>query len=152
MELSAVGLELLKKAEGFRGRVYKDIAGLTTIGYGHRIGPGELFPTEISEETAEAILQRDVSEAEQAVARLVKVPLTQGQFDALVDFTFNLGASRLRDSTLLQLLNDGDYGAAGRQLMHWDHSGTREVPALEARREAELGLWTGNPVHQTAEA
>jgi lysozyme len=152
MKLSAAGLELLKKAEGFRSKPYKDIAGCATIGYGHRIGPNEFFPPEITEEKAEAILQWDIHEAEDAVTRLVKVPLSQGQFDALVDFTFNLGATRLRDSTLLEVLNDGNYDAAGRQLLRWDHSGTHEVMALEARREAECRLWIGSPTQQTTAA
>jgi lysozyme len=152
MKLSAAGLELLKKAEGFRSKAYKDIAGRATIGYGHRIGPNEIFPDEITEAKAEAILQWDIHEAEESVTRLVKVPLSQGQFDALVDFTFNLGATRLRDSTLLEVLNDGNYDAAGRQLLRWDHSGTREVMALEARREAECRLWTGNVPPQTTAA
>ena len=102
MKLSAEGLDLTKKSEGFRDRVYRDVAGLPTIGYGHLIKPTESFPDGIAEPQAAAILASDVQEAEQAVARLVKVALTQGQLDALVDFCFNLGAGRLASSTLLR--------------------------------------------------
>ena len=101
MKLSAAGRAVDEKSEGFRSRAYRDIAGLATIGYGHKIRPNEAFPPEITEQKAEALLQGDVSEAEQAVIRLVKVPLTQGQFDALVDFAFNLGAARLQTSAAI---------------------------------------------------
>jgi len=87
--------------------------------------------------------QADVAVAEASVQRLVKVPLSQGQFDALVDFVFNLGAGRLASSTLLRDLNAGQYEAAGQQLLLWDHSGGVEVEGLKARREAELALWNG---------
>ena len=113
MQLSAEGLDLIKKSEGFRDRVYLDVAGFPTIGYGHLIKPHESFPNGITEAQAAAILSSDVQDAEQAVARLVKVALTQGQFDALVDFCFNLGAGRLAGSTLLRELNVGNYQAAG---------------------------------------
>jgi lysozyme len=143
MQLSAEGLDLIKKSEGFRDRVYLDVAGFPTIGYGHLIKPHESFPGVITEAQAAAILSSDVEDAERAVARLVKVALTQGQFDALVDFCFNLGAARLAGSTLLHELNAGDYQAAARQFLVWDHAGGVVVAGLEARREAELKLWTG---------
>ncbi|MDE3188058.1 MAG: lysozyme [Acidobacteriota bacterium] len=143
MRLSAAGLELLKRSEGFRGRTYLDKAGYPTIGYGHRLVHPECYPEGISEAQGEAILLMDVGEAEQAVERLVKVTLSQGQFDALVDFVFNLGAGRLAESRLLAELNAGRYDAAGGQLLRWDHAGEGEVAGLKSRREAELRLWSG---------
>jgi lysozyme len=143
MQLSAEGLDLIKKSEGFRDRIYLDVAGFPTIGYGHLIRPHESFPNGITEAQATAILSSDVQDAIQSVARLVKVALTQGQFDALVDFCFNLGAGRLAGSTLLRELNVGDYQAAARQFLAWDHASGAVVAGLEARREAELKLWTG---------
>ncbi|MGA8670484.1 MAG: lysozyme [Terracidiphilus sp.] len=86
MKLSNAGLELIKKSEGFRSKVYPYIAGLPTIGYGHRLVHPECYPDGICETQAEVILLWDVHEAEQALSRQVTVPLTQGQFDALVDF------------------------------------------------------------------
>ena len=141
MHLSAAGLELLKKSEGFRDRTYADIAGFRTIGFGHRQGPGETYSNGISLSQAEKILATDILLAEVAVTRLVKVPLTQGQFDALVDFVFNLGAGRLAASTLLAYLNAGRYDAAAWQLLSWDHAGSREVAGLKVRREAEFRFW-----------
>jgi len=141
MELSAAGLDLIKKSEGFRGHIYADIAGLPTIGYGHRLLHRDSFPNGVTEELATHMLACDVDDAEGSVLRLVKVPLTQGQFDALVDFTFNLGEGRLAGSTLLELLNARKYDDAGEQLLLWDHSGARKVPALTARRQAEYKFW-----------
>lgn len=141
MQLSAEGLELIKRSEGFRDRVYHDVAGFPTIGYGHLVKPKESFPAGISESEAAAILATDVQQAEQAVARLVKVALTQGQFDALVDFCFNLGAGRLAGSTLLRDLNAGQQEKAALQLLSWDHAGGVENAGLRTRREAELKLW-----------
>jgi lysozyme len=141
MQLSAKGLALLKKSEGFRGHSYLDVAGIPTIGYGHRILPGETFRDGIPEAQAAALLTHDVLQAEDAVKRLVKVELMQGQFDALVDFVYNLGARRLEASTLLRELNTGRYGAAADQLLRWDHAGASENAGLKARREAEFLLW-----------
>ncbi|WP_348264414.1 lysozyme [Telmatobacter sp. DSM 110680] len=139
--MSCSGLELLKKSEGFRGSVYADVAGFRTIGFGHRLSAGETYPDSISLAQGEAILSRDIAIAEAAVCRLVKRPLTQGQFDALVDFVFNLGAGRLASSTLLSYLNSGKYDDAAWQLLAWDHAGSKEIASLKSRREAEFHLW-----------
>jgi len=146
MKLSAAGMELLKRSEGFRNRVYLDVAGLPTIGYGHRLLHPESFPDGIDEPLAAELLAADVRDAEQAVQRLVKVPLAQGQFDALVDFVFNLGVGRFATSTLLKCLNAGHYDEAVKELLRWNRAGGEEVTALRVRREAEAKLW------QTAQA
>jgi lysozyme len=140
-QFSTAGMNLLKKSEGFRSRIYQDVAGFPTIGYGHRLLHPDSFPNGIDEPQAANLLLSDVRDAEQAVERLVKVPLTQGQYDALVDFCFNLGAGRLSSSTLLKDLNAGRYDAACEQLLLWDHAGLKELTALKARREAEAELW-----------
>lgn len=152
MHLSDAGMSLIKRAEGFRNRTYLDVAGIATIGFGHRLQPGESFPQGINDTQGEAILLSDVQRAEQAIERLVNVPLTQGQFDALVDFAFNLGAERLATSTFLKDLNAGKFDAAAAQLMRWDHAGVEELAGLKARREAELRLWNGSSSKQKAVA
>lgn len=144
MKLSAEGLQLLKQSEGFRSRTYLDVAGHPTIAYGHRLVHPEYFPDGVTSAQGEELLLRDVAEAESAVERLVKVPLTQGQFDALVDFVFNLGEGQLAASTLLRELNGGSYEAAAGQLLRWDHAGDVEVASLKLRREAEFRLWKGD--------
>ena len=151
MRLSAAGLELIKQAEGFRGNRYMDVAGFTTIGYGHKLSAQESFVDGIDRQEAEYLLRRDVRTAEEAVARLVKVPLTQGQFDALVDFVFNLGAGRLAGSSLLKQLNAGQFSDAAGQLLLWDHCGSRENAGLKSRREAELALWSKHGSDPAAE-
>jgi lysozyme len=142
MRLSSAGLELLKKSEGFRHHAYMDIAGFRTIGFGHRLATDEAYPSGITLAQGEAILSADLAIAESAIDRLVKVPLAQGQFDALVDFVFNLGAGRLASSTLLTCLNAGRYDEAAWHLLAWDHAGSREVVSLKTRREAEFKLWS----------
>jgi lysozyme len=141
MNMSRIGLELLKKSEGFREQAYHDVAGFRTIGFGHRLLPRENYPDGMNLVQAEAILANDVRNAEIAIERLVRVLLTQGQFDALVDFVFNLGAGRLAGSTLLKYLNSGKYDAAAWQLLAWDHAGSQQLAGLKARREAEFRLW-----------
>lgn len=151
MKLSEAGMELLKKSEGFRNSVYLDVAGLPTIGYGHRLLHPESFPSGIDEPQAAELLASDVRDAEQAVQRLVKVPLAQGHFDALVDFCFNLGAGRFASSTLLKCLNAGKYDEAMNELLRWDRAGGKEIPALKVRREAEAKLWQSTQTeHQAA--
>ena len=152
MQLSADGLDLIKRSEGFRASTYNDVAGYPTIGYGHKIKPGESFPNGVTEAQATAILIADVASAEAAIARLVKVPLTQGQFDALVDFVYNLGSGQLAGSTLLRDLNDKQYATAGLQLLLWDHAAGKEVLGLKQRRQAELGLWLGREVSAPQDA
>ena len=141
MHLSDAGLELIKRSEGFRANTYLDAAGIPTIGYGHKLLPEESYPDGIDEAEAEELLTADAGAAALAVQRMVQVPLTQGQFDALVDFCYNLGEGRLAASTLLRELNAGMYNEARQQLLLWDHAGGQVVPGLQVRRQAEFDLW-----------
>jgi lysozyme len=152
MQLSDAGLDLVKRSEGFRSHTYLDVNGFPTIGYGHRILPSESFPGPIAETQANDLLASDLRVAEQDVVRLVKVPLTQGQFDALVDFCFNLGGGRLASSTLLKVLNGGRYQDAVEQLLRWDLAGGQVNAGLKARRQAECALWNASPAAQTVAA
>ncbi len=141
MRVSPYGLELIMQHEGFRPTTYLDPAGIPTIGYGHKLMPGEFRPKGVSETEAQELLTRDAAAAGQAIARFVHVPLTQGQFDALVSFVYNLGAARLASSTLLHQLNSGNLGAAALEFLKWDHCGAKENSGLKARREAEMRLF-----------
>ena len=141
MQISDKGLALLERCEGFRAHVYNDVAGIPTIGYGHRLQPGESFPGGVTQPQAQLLLRHDLLCAQILVERLVKVPLTQGQFDALVDFVYNLGSGRLQGSTLLAELNAGKYDAVPAELLLWDRAGGRVVPQLAERRAAEVELW-----------
>jgi lysozyme len=148
MQISAGGLDLLKRSEGFRSHTYLDAAGLPTIGYGHKLLHPECFLNGISEAQAVEILTNDLRDAERAVKRLARVAMTQGQFDALVDFCFNVGAGKLEASTLLKVLNAGQYAEAAEQLLRWDHVGLQELAGLKARREGEFQLWNSSVVQR----
>lgn len=147
MTYSEDGLTLTKSFEGCRLKAYQDQGGVWTIGYGHTqyVNAGQTC----SQELADAWLQTDLMSSANGVAIMVKVPLTQGQFDALVDFCFNLGRDPLRTSTLLRKLNSGDYGGAAEEFLKWDKVRINGVltPAkgLTRRRAAEKSLFEGKP-------
>jgi lysozyme len=113
------GIKLIKSFEQLRLWPYQDIAGNWTIGYGHLIRHNEHFIA-ITPAQAEHLLANDLAFASHAVNSLVKVELTQDQFDALCSFVFNVGAGSCQYSTLLRVLNRGDYVAAAQQFIHWD--------------------------------
>ncbi len=141
MRTSENGLALIRQAEGLRLRAYKCPAGVWTIGFGTTAGvkEGQI----ITKERAEELLRDDVKRFEDQVLRLVKVPLTQGQLDALVSFTYNLGAANLGNSTLLRLLNAGDHKGAAAQFDRWTKASGKELPGLVKRRAAERALFEG---------
>jgi lysozyme len=141
MSISNAGIDLVKRHEGFRSNVYKDVAGCATVGYGHKLRTGESFPNGVTEEQATELLKRDLRDAENAVNTRVTVPLSQNQFDALVDFTFNLGSGNLQSSNLLAKLNRRQYSAVPDELMKWVHAGGKVVAGLVARRRDEAKLW-----------
>lgn len=147
MQISSTGLEFLKRWERFRSTAYNDGYGNMTIGYGHLIQPGEKFGT-LSQAEALELLQRDVSWAESTVNQLVRVPLTQSQFDALVSLTFNWGAGNFRNSSHLALINSGDYaGTAARIREHPVTSGGVRSQGLVNRRSAEAALFLRDGIY-----
>lgn len=140
LSLSPHGAEMIGGFEGLRLTAYRDAVGVLTIGYGHTgadVKPGQ----RISTATALALLRRDAQSAEAAVERAVKVPLTQGQFDALVSLTFNIGGGALASSTLVRKLNAGDVKGAANQFLRWDKAGGRTLLGLSRRRRAERALF-----------
>jgi len=141
MRTGQEGIALIKKWEGFVPHKYICAAGYPTIGYGHVILPHETFPDRISMAEAEALLAKDLLQFERSVTRLITVPLTQGQFDALVSFTFNLGGGALQRSTLRQKLNRREYENASREFIKWVWAGGRKLNGLVKRREAEKDLF-----------
>jgi lysozyme len=135
MQYSQDGLRLTESFESCRLTAYPDSKGVPTLGWGHTRGVrlGETC----TQEQADAWLLEDVQEAVAAVNRLVKAPLTQSQFDALVDFTFNAGQGNFADSTMLHLLNAGDMAGAQQQFKRWDMAGGAHIAGLARRRAAE---------------
>ena len=146
MKTSPAGISLIQEFEGRRLEAYKCPAGIWTIGYGHTSAAGapEVKPgMVITKQEANDILIRDLVKYENAVDRLVKVPLTQNQFYALVSFAFNVGEGALAKSTLLKKLNAGNYDAVPAELMKWTKGGGKELPGLVRRRRAEAAMWRG---------
>ena len=139
------GLGLIKRFEGFSPAIYICPAGYPTIGYGHvvREEEQERFEDGINEQEAEELLQRDLRWAELGVLRLIDVPLTDGQFDALVSFTFNLGTGALQRSTLRRKVNREEHAQVPREFMRWVWSGGRRMQGLVYRRKKESSLYAG---------
>jgi lysozyme len=100
-----------------------------------------MFENGIGELAAQALLSKDVWSAERSVLRLIKVPLTDGQFDALVSFTFNLGGGALQRSTLRRKVNREEHGEVPEQLMRWVWAGGKRLRGLSRRRKAEAALY-----------
>lgn len=143
MKTSSQGLALIEQFEGFVTTPYRCPAGWWTIGYGHVIREAEQERlVQVDRSTARELLQQDVRVVEQAIARLIHVPLTQPQFDALVSFTFNLGAGALQRSSFRRKINRGEHEEVPRELMRWVWGGGRKLPGLVRRRAAEGRLYS----------
>lgn len=144
MQTSEKGIALIKQFEGCKLTAYQDSVGVWTIGYGWT-QPVDGKPIRsgmtIKQETAERLLKTGLVSYESDVSRLVKVGVTQGQFDALVSFTYNLGARSLSTSTLLRKLNAGDYAGAADEFLRWNKAGGKVINGLTRRREAERALF-----------
>ena len=136
MEASVIVIQKIKEFEGLRLEAYRDAAGVLTIGYGHTgpdISPGD----RITRYWAIELLKNDVARYEAEVRRL-KVARTQGQFDALLSFAYNLGIDRLRSSTLLKTIRCGGSRAAiRREFQRWVYAGGKRLSGLERRRQWE---------------
>ncbi len=139
MNISDKGLSLIKEFEGLRLKAYYCPAHILTIGYGHTgsdVKPGQV----INPERADELLRKDVARFEDGV-RNIAGPMTQGQFDALVSFAFNLGLGNLMSSTLLKKHKSGDYKGAAEQFGKWVNAGGRRLEGLVKRRAAEAALY-----------
>lgn len=142
------GLSVTKVSEGWRNRLYNDVARYCTIGYGHLI---KLEPCDgseradwqdgITEPEGEALLVEDMADAQIAVMLSVTTKLSDTQFAALCDFVFNVGATNFRKSRLLQVVNAGQHDQVASQLLRWTKAGGREVAGLRNRRQREIDLY-----------
>ena len=146
-KVSEEGLSLIKRFEGFSETVYICPAGCPTIGYGHVVLDHEMesFAEGISGEQATDLLRQDVAIAERAVLQHINVPLSDGQFDALVSFTFNLGSGALQRSTLRRKLNRQEYRLAAKEFSRWVWAGGKKIKGLIYRRNAEATLFSSSP-------
>lgn len=137
------GLALTEHFEGCCLKAYRDTGGVWTQGFGntHGVVPGST----ITQAQAEADLLRNVQSAVDAVNTLVRVQLTQSQFDALVDFVFNCGPELFSRSTLLKLVNANRMDAAAGEFSRWIYDNGKPLPGLIKRRQAEANLFRGKP-------
>jgi lysozyme len=146
MRTSKRGLDLIKEFEGLRLTSYLCPAKVWTIGYGHTSAAGEPLVKRgmrITKARAEEILRADLATYEAGVLAAVSVPITQGQFDALVSFAYNCGVGALRKSTLLKRVNAKQFDRVPAEFMKWTRAGGKELPGLVRRRRAECALWRG---------
>jgi lysozyme len=140
MKISSKGLELIKKYEGFSSKKYLCPAGKATIGYGHVIQNGETY-TMLTEKEALALLDQDADIAENTVNTLVKVPLNQNQFDALVSLVYNWGSGNFLRSLGLKKLNNKDYKGAITEFSKINQANGKVLRGLVNRRLAEATLF-----------
>ncbi|MCH7312918.1 lysozyme [Acinetobacter sp. ANC 3882] len=141
---SNVGLDLIASFEGTRLKAYDDGVGVWTIGTGTTVYPNG---TKVKKgdsctlDQAKSYFAHDLKRFEASVNNLVKVPLSQNQFDALVSLTYNIGTGAFAGSTLLKLLNQKQYREARAQFTRWNKAGGKELRGLTRRREAERDLF-----------
>lgn|SRR5215471_5588271 len=152
------GIKMTKNSEGFRSHLYNDAARYCTIAYGHLVQkapcngmePAE-FRAGVTEPRGTELLIQDMEIARWSVMTMTRVELTDGQFAALCDFVYNVGPSNLRNSTLLQVINQGDFDRVPAQFRRWIVADGREIPGLKMRREREITLFfDGLPIPRAA--
>ncbi|AMX20152.1 Lysozyme RrrD [Acinetobacter pittii] len=144
MKISNVGINLISSFEDTRLKAYDDGVGVWTIGIGTTVYPNGMKVKESDTCTldqAKSYFKQDLAKFEKTVNDSVKVALTQNQFDALVSLTYNIGSGAFKGSTLLKLLNKGDYKDAADQFLAWKKAGGKVLPGLVRRREAERTLF-----------
>ena len=147
-------IDLLERLEGLSNVVYVDSAHKKTIGIGHLLSAEELLTSKIringqyidyslgiTTKQCYDLCRQDLERFCEAVDEIIDVDLSQNQFDALVIFCFNVGIDAFKRSTLLKLLNDGDYKSVPEQLMRWTKAGGKQSNGLINRRKAEIMLW-----------
>ena len=140
MKTSEKGLQFIRREEGERLTAYADIIGVWTIGVGHT---GAVKGMVISADKSRELLSADLLKFESAITRLVKVPLKQYEFDALVSLVFNIGETNFARSTLLKKLNTNDFKGAAEQFLAWKNAGGRPVQGLLNRRKREKDMFNG---------
>jgi lysozyme len=141
----AARIALTEASEGCPPTIYLDPVGIPTGGYGHTSGlTASMVGMPVDPDQADIWLRADIQSSVAAVNRYVQVPLTQHQFDACVDFTFNVGAGNFSTSTLLKLINTGDMTGASAQFSRWVFAKGKQLPGLVVRRAAETA-WFNTP-------
>jgi len=152
------GLDVTKNAEGFRARLYEDVANYCSIGYGHLVkrspcdgSESDEFRRGLREPRASEILTNDMAAAQRTVQVAVRVKLNDAKFAALCDFVYNVGPQQFKNSTLLRMVNAERFEQVPLQLRRWVRAGGREIVGLKNRREREIDLFfDGEPTPRAA--
>jgi lysozyme len=144
MKTSMKGRQFIQRFEACKLLAYLCPANVWTCGWGHT-GPDVFKGKRITQLTADSLFEQDLEKFESGVNHLVRVPLTQGQFDALVSFSYNCGLGNLSSSTLLKMLNAGQYDQAADQFRRWNQSNGKVLAGLTIRREQERATFLGLP-------
>jgi len=159
VKVSKDAIEGIKKDEGVRLRPYRCPALLWTVGVGHVIDPNHIrvklderkglaipdgWDRTITMDEVNDILAKDLATFERGVLRLCPEGLTQGRFDALVSFSFNVGLGNLQRSTIRMKHNRGEFEDAAESFMQWTKAGGKELPGLVKRRKHERALYLSN--------
>ena len=138
-------INMIKMFEGFRAKPYKCPAGVPTIGYGSTFYSNgkkvTLKDKLITEQDATNLLTTVVTNFSSGVSKLLKVQVTQNQFDALVDFAYNVGIGNLKSSTLLKKVNAKNFSGAALEFIKWNKADGKVLPGLTKRRTAEKDLF-----------
>lgn len=144
MHVSPSGIDLICNFEGLRLNAYDDGVGVWTIGFGTTKYPNGIRVKKgdtCTLDQAKAYMQNDLKSFEQAVNSVVKVPVNQNQFDALVSLAYNIGSNAFKNSTLVKRLNEGNYKAAANQFDVWVNAGGKRMQGLVNRRTVEKALF-----------
>lgn len=143
MKFSARGIKLLEQLEGKQNKLYYCPAGKPTIGIGCVVNPKQYQDVVLTDAEIYALLDKQLYHFERAVNELVKVPLTQNQYDALVCFVFNIGIGAFKSTTALKRLNKGDYAGCAEAMGWWQYATVNgeKKPILRNRRQAEIALF-----------
>ena len=137
---------LIEAFEGARLLAYVDCSGILTIGYGHTSAAGApvvRLGMRLSAKDADEVLARDLDRVESGLSGVLRGACLQREFDALVDFAFNVGLGALRSSSLLRAFNRGDKSNAANAFLFWNRSRGRVAPGLTRRRQAERAWFLG---------
>lgn len=143
MKTGKEGKNVIKMFEGFSAFPYLCPAGVLTIGFGTtRVNGNPVSKNHrVTVDEANVLLEQDLKSFEKSINSLVKVELTQNQFDALVSFVYNLGAENFKKSTLLKKINASEFEEAAEEFLKWNKAGGKVLPGLTRRREAERTLF-----------
>lgn len=138
---STIALGSIALHEGFRAKAYRDVTGVPTIGYGET--KGVRMGDTITQREALDRLRISADEHGKGMAKCIHVPISQGEYDAYVSFTYNVGVGAFCRSTLVKKLNAQDYQGACKELLKWNKAGGKELPGLTKRRQEEYKLCLG---------